>query len=653
MKLKLPLLIFTLMALWIYASKADAAIIQIQTGRYMGTAATKSITGVGFQPEMVIIKAHGTSGRGAVFQTSAMSAGNTAFFQGLADDTTTDITFTSDGFDVSSDADVNTVDGEWYWIAFRGSDCTSAGTFCVGSYTGNGIAGNAITSVGFQPDLVWVKKSVSTGGGAQNGVWRSSAMAANESNFFVDNNSTTTAITSLDSAGFTLGVSTTANENTRTYWYVAFKESNRVVDVGSYTGSGALRDIDRRIDSGLNFRPDFVFVKNSNAVTPVDGRLSNNENHDQSISFDDATFSNTSIVNFLDTGGFRVSTDSDANGSGDTIYYAAFGSASKFIKRGTFQMQTGTYTGSGATTSITGVGFSPDLVIIKHRDQATDQYAVYTAAIDSDESFEFAAITGDIAGAIISLDSDGFQIGGNPNVNTLNDTYYWVAFGNAKRPSETGGASDFFIDFYEGSSVDNRNIFMRSDFKPDFITIQRDAGGTANQAIMRTSVFPVDSSVRYGATASEADFIQAFFDDGFQLGTNVRINDTGSTFNWFGFKKGPNFTVGSYVGNGADNRNISIGFKPDFIIIKKRTGGTAQGAVMKFNRLGGDATLPFLNTAVFSDGIQDFVIDGIQVGTNDQVNGNTFTYDYAAWKIQRTSVRIRGTIRLRSTHRLR
>lgn len=156
-------LVITLCILWGFAGSVHGATFQMQTGYYVGTGISgKTVTGVGFQPEMVFIR-RSTDTFAASFKTSAITAANTSFFDANGDNTATSVKLDADGFTIDSTGTAwNSLSDIYFWVAFRGSDCTSSGTFCVGSYTGNGTAGNAITSVGFQPDLVWVKKSVLT-----------------------------------------------------------------------------------------------------------------------------------------------------------------------------------------------------------------------------------------------------------------------------------------------------------------------------------------------------------------------------------------------------------------------------------------------------------------------------------------------------------
>lgn len=90
--------------------------------------------------------------------------------------------------------------------------------------------------------------------------------------------------------------------------------------------------------------------------------------------------------------------------------------------------------------------------------------------------------------------------------------------------------------------------------------------------------------------------------------------------------------VGSYVGNGNNDRNIDIGIN---LAAKTNVhvwiGGNGAWAVSERPELGqGDLTKndagPFA-----ADLIQALTATGFQIGTQNRVNQNTFTYWYAVF----------------------
>jgi len=77
-------------------------------------------------------------------------------------------------------------------------------------------------------------------------------------------------------------------------------------------------------------------------------------------------------------------------------------------------------------------------------------------------------------------------------------------------------------------------------------------------------------------------------------------------------------SVGSYVGNGVDNRSISgVGFQPRFVIVQSANDG--YDPFQRSVSMVGDASVSFRN-ALTTNRIQALEADGFQVGTYTAVN---------------------------------
>ena len=72
-------------------------------------------------------------------------------------------------------------------------------------YTGDGTSSNAITGVGFQPDLVWIKDRQTTYLHTLNDVIRGAGYELYTSETWAETDNTSNGIQSFDSDGFTLG----------------------------------------------------------------------------------------------------------------------------------------------------------------------------------------------------------------------------------------------------------------------------------------------------------------------------------------------------------------------------------------------------------------------------------------------------------------
>lgn len=599
------------------SKSATAANFSMEEGYYVGTGASKTISGLGFQPSTVLIKASTTAGV-MVFKTSAMPAANTAFMSATADNTATQITFTSNGFTIGTLANVNTANVVYYWTAFAGSDCSSTGNYCVGTFTGTGTATRTITT-GFQPALVIAKRSTAV---AAN--YRTASMAANNTHFFTSTAVDTTGvyIRSFAATGFDVGL--TDNTSSGVYYYIAFKAGSSVMAEGTYTGDG----LDNRNITGLGFVPSFVLIKNATSAT-VNNRRSvysqTSHKGDDASYVGDAVADSVNFIQALQSDGFQIGSGVNTNESAATFFWFAFGGApAPPAASGTFSVNTGTYTGTGATLTITGLTYSPDLVIIK--DNSTNLAVFRTKLMAGDTTAHMSGATADFTGGITSLDSNGFTLGTSTITNTVGAVYQWQAFGNAYNPYTNSGAADFAIGAYYGSGIDNRNI-TDLPYQPDMVAMKRNS---TTAAVWRSSANVGDLSSFFGATAETADFIQSLTASGFQVGTNAGVNASAGVYRWFAFKEGSNFDVGSYTGNGVVDRSITTpNFRPVLVWIKN---ATAVNAVSRGSSLAGDVSQYFAAVANAAGRIKSFINTGFTLGTNTEVNTNAVNYKYAAWR---------------------
>ena len=608
---------------------AHAANFSMQTGYYIGSGvAGKVISGLGFQPNMVMIKASNAT-TPAVFKTSAMATANTAFMSSTIDNTASVISFNSDGFVLNTNfANTNASNILFTWTAFAGSDCTSTGTFCVGTYTGNATNPRTITT-GFQPGIILLKQSTAA---AMH--FKTASMAAGQTDFITStaNDTAGAYINTITSTGFTVGA--TDNLSAGIYYYVAFKTGTGVAAEGSYVGDGN----DNRDISGVGFRPYTVMVKNDTSATAINRRsiLSTNEHNGDGSSFLADTLSDLSnYIQAVQADGFQVGTAGGANEAAATMYWIAFGGVPALTgASGTYTMATGTYTGTGAIQSITGMTFAPDLVMIK--DNAANYSIFRTRMMPGDLTGYLGVSSGDFGGGITSLNADGFSLGVSTLANTSGNTYHWQAFGNAYRPETKSGAADFAMGVYNSTGANSQKI-GQVPFQMDFVAVRRTA------MVFRTSSQVGDVSSTLSATADTTGAIQSLNSDGFNVGTNANVSTLGSIYRWFGFKAGTNFAVGSYTGDGVVDRPVTIGsgFQPDLTWIKRSTNNLG---VSRPNTVTGNVSHFFSNAAATTDRIKTVTSTGITLGNTAEVNTSTGLYRYIAWKIPATAGTVSGDI---------
>jgi len=271
------------------------------------------------------------------------------------------------------------------------------------------------------------------------------------------------------------------------------------------------------------------------------------------------------------------------------------------------------YVGDGGSSHpITGVGFQPDVVIIK---SSANRAAVIRTSTMGGTVSKIIGSTGPLdANCILSLNVDGFTVGSSQDVNKKDVTYYYAAM---------KAGSDLRVGSYAGDNNDNRPI-TGVGFQPVWVITL----GDGNDSAFRPDILAGDNSYLMTGTGKLTNRIQALEADGFQVGSNADVNELNTTFHYIAWAASPQVSTGRYTGNGADNRSITgIGFQPLMAWVKR---DDAQAAVWRPLSAAGDRTLYWSATASTTNRIQALEADGFEVGTNAQVNTNLSIYYYLA-----------------------
>lgn len=590
----------------------------IQTGYYLGTGQTLAVTGLGFQPQLVIIKADTTAG-GAVWKSTSMPAGEFAYLGvATANNTEDQIQLDANGFTVQIAPEVNTLNVRYSYIAVAGSNCTSNGYICFGSYTGNTAATQTVT-VGFQPDLVWAKRATAVAGN-----FRTSTMPENTAASMINvAHDSTGLFTTL--AGDSFSVGGTNNTNGGRYYFAAFRNLAGFFKAGSYPGNGTAYSV-----TDVGFAPDMVFVKSPAANAPV---FATGYNYGDSSNQTTAAANLIGALTSLNADGFSVGSQANVNTTGLSYTYFAFGGAAAPNPSGSFTMARGSYTGTGTQTSIADVGFAPDLVLIKSKTSA--QHVVFSTSLDNNFTSYLSNNAAGFVNAIVSLDANGFTVGTHATVNNFGDQYEWQAFGNASTPTRGARASNFYVGVYTGNAIDGR-VIGKLGFSPDLVVMK---GAAASQAsAWRSSAMPTSTSASLvGAAANDnaGTWIKSFSGDSFTIGSAAPVNTAAGVYRFFAFGAAPDaFAVGSYVGSGTATTTSGVGFQSDLAWTKAATAVT--GAHRSSNPSQAN-TQQFAAAVDIANGITGFAPSGFSLGTAANVNSSGVTYYYVAWKLPTAS----------------
>lgn len=179
---------------------------------------------------------------------------------------------------------------------------------------------------------------------------------------------------------------------------------------------------------------------------------------------------------------------------------------------------------------------------------------------------------------------------------------------------------------FSGDGADNRQI-TGVGFQPDVVFIKCDCD---QRVVVRTSTMSGDASKAIGLTGPLlADLVQSLDADGFTVGADNRVNNSGQMIYWTAMKAGTALKLGSYVGDGLDNRSITgVGFQPVWVV----TLGDGDDSWFRPGTITGDASFAVDGNNTFTNRIQGLESDGFQLGSNDAVNEAGTTFHYIAWE---------------------
>jgi hypothetical protein len=328
--------------------------------------------------------------------------------------------------------------------------------FAIKTFSGNG-GNQTVTGVGFQSDLLWFKNRTDVVGYRIYDVTR--GLGGTEE--YLDSTSTdkslvagTGGVTDVSSDGFTVGAGNAhngLNDNIVTYCFKAGGAAANNAD-GTITSSVSANPdagfsivkytanavSGATIGHGLNQELDFLIVKNINLttqawnvyvkdVTNTDAKYLRLNQLSGILTTSNARFD----VSKFDSDVFSVGNDNSTNGVSGTDQYIAycFHSVDGYQKFGT-------YSGTGSTNAITGVGFQPRFLMVKRTDtdgnwQVWDSTHNPSADNNNNDVIYFNrdfAATDAGSGVYVSFDSDGFTFyGASGNNNSTTGSYiYWA-----------------------------------------------------------------------------------------------------------------------------------------------------------------------------------------------------------------------------------
>jgi hypothetical protein len=313
------------------------------------------------------------------------------------------------------------------------------------------------------------------------------------------------------------------------------------------------------------------------------------------------------------------------------------------------------YTGTGATQSITGVGFQPDWVWIKKR-SVDDSHSLYDVVRGTTKSLRTNGTDAEQTRAttLTSFDVGGFTLSTNNEVNASGATFAsWNWKANGAGVSNTAGTitstvsanttAGFSIVGYTGTGSAGTvghslgtapsMIMVKSRSNPPadhWFVYHKSNGNTGSQYLNLTSAFTTGANDWNNTTPTSSVF---------SIGTQSGINYNGGTFIAYCFAEIKGYSkFGSYTGNGStDGTFVYLGFRPAFVM-RKRTDTTADWR-MDDSKRDGYNVIPhtlfpnYSNEETTNSGYNvDLLSNGFKCrGTSVNQNASSGTYIYMAF----------------------
>ena len=472
-------------------------------------------------------------------------------------------------------------------------------------YSGNSST-QSITGVGFQPDFVWIKRR----DGTENHYWQDSSRGSTQqiySNLLDVQYNETTAVTSFDADGFTMGSYNGINNTGETYVAWCFKANGGTTSTNTegtitstvqantqagfsivqWTGTGS----SGTIGHGLNSAPEMLILKDTTVAynwyvfTTATGsniRFEGLNNANLSTSAPSQMTSTASLIE-------NVPALSSLNTSGSNMIIYAFHSVAGYSK-------IGSYTGNGSDDGpIINTGFEPAWLMIKVSTGSADGWFM----VDNKRSTSnprglrvFAnSNVGDASesGAQVDFFTNGFQLrgtgSGQGQTNGSGNQYIYIAF--ASDPSTAPVlASSFTTNTYAGTG--SARSISGLGLAPSLTWIKNRTSAASHS--WTDSVRGNNLVLQSNETSAEATGQITLDTDGFTIGNNnllrnasgndyvawnwkantlTTINTDGSVTSIVSSNQASGFSIVKWDGTGgASTIGHGLGIAPQLVIVK-------------------------------------------------------------------------------------
>jgi len=336
------------------------------------------------------------------------------------------------------------------------------------------------------------------------------------------------------------------------------------------------------------------------------------------------------------------------------------------IQKSSTAMDVVTYTGTATGNTISGFGFSPDLVWIKSRSGNTNHniFDTIRGATAGLVPNLLASEYSDV-GTLAVFNTNGFTLGGDGSLrganHNLNTYVAWAWDAGSSSVTNTSGSiastvranpqAGVSIVSYTGNGTTG-SVGHSLGLKPSFIIVKNRSVAlgnnwgvyhsslTASQYIylnLTNAASTSGASTAWGNNSSTIEPTSSVF----TVGNSTAWNGGGNLMIAYCFAEVEGFSkFGSYTGNGSpDGPFVYCGFRPRWIMYKRSGTGTSgnwniiDAARDTYNP---EQTLLRANLDILDESnavyVQDFTANGWKIrSTNVDINVNDATYIFAAF----------------------
>ena len=642
---------------------------------YTGNGGTQSITGVGFQPDLVWLKnREGTtwhnvtdSSRGAGKQIATNSNAdeeyNSAFLT----------SFDSDGFSLGAANGYNNSGVDfiaWCWKANEGTTSsntdgsitstvqanTDAG-FSIATYTGSGSTATIGHGLSAAPEMIIAK---STSDAYEWKIWHKDLSSGYQILFNTAAQASDSSVwttTTPTSTVFSIGTNVGVNGGSKNYVAYCFKSIDGFSKIGSYTGTGTTGNA-----QVCGFEPAFLLSKRISSTSDwyiIDNKrnTTNPRNNFIDANTSGAEYSPSYGVNFNSNGFSFISTD--LNGTGQEWIYIAFAAdpdTEQPTLASSFDIQT--YNMTGGSDYDLSFAFKPQFVITKTRDEAahwswgdiirgnnSNLSSNDTNAVNTSNQWR---VKDWYAGAT------SVTIAQHASTSTSNVSYAWKADDNEPTINTEGSIDSlvsananagFSVVKYVGNGSSGSTIGHGLSAAPELIIaknlqnttawgvyVKYNVGSSNNPAserlTLQTSDATTTTTVYWGGTEPTSSV--------FTVGTENAVNQSGYNTIAYCFHSVSGYSkIGSYTGTGATGNTVTVGFQPDFVMVKSSSttepwfilDSARDTSNPRDNRLMPDSSAAEDDGSVHTMDFNStsFTLNGT-VGNGTNGNGQTYIY---------------------------